>query len=188
MTRYLLAFALLGLVISAQAETQLAAAGAKPALHHYCDAPVYHQLDFWIGDWDTIDMADHPDGKGPSIAHAVITPVLDGCALHEKYEQNDGLIGESFTLYVPSLKHWHQSWVNNGAGLWLQDGDFKDGVLTLEATTVGKDGGEVRHRITWAKQGAGVRETSVASKDGGKTWAPEFDCLFVKRGTADKAH
>ncbi|HEY3643762.1 MAG TPA: hypothetical protein VGM16_00365 [Gammaproteobacteria bacterium] len=156
------------------------AADAKPALHHYCDDPVYHQLDFWIGDWDTIDMQDHPDGKGPSIAHAVITPMVDGCALHEKYEQVDGLIGESYTLYVKSLKRWHQSWVTNGASLWLQDGDFKDGVLTLAATTTAKDGSEVRHKITWAKQGADVREVSVASTDGGKTWNPEFDCLFVK--------
>ena len=159
---------------------------AAPAPHHYCDGPEFHQLDFWIGDWDTIDMQDHPDGKGPSIAHAVVEPVLDGCALHERYEQVDGLIGESYTLYVVSRKIWHQSWVNNGANLWLQDGQFKDGVLTMTATTIGKDGGEIRHRITWAKQGDGVREISVASKDGGKTWAPEFDCLFVKHGTAQK--
>lgn len=183
MIRVLSAFALLAAVLPSPA----GAADAKPALHHYCDDPVYHQLDFWIGDWDTIDMGDHPDGKGPSIAHAVITPVLDGCALHEKYEQTDGLIGESYSLYVPSLKHWHQSWVNNGAGLWLQDGDFKDDVLTMTATTHTKDGATVQHKITWAKQGDGVRETSVASKDGGKTWAPEFDCLFVKHGTAQKA-
>ena len=155
-------------------------ARAAPAPHHHCDDPVYHQLDFWIGDWDTIDMGDYPDGKGPSIARTHITPVLDGCALHELYEQENGLVGESYTLYVPSLKHWHQSWVTNGAGLWLQDGDFKDGVLTLYATTIGKDGGEVRHRTTWARQGAGVRETSHSSKDGGKTWQLEFDCLFVK--------
>lgn len=158
----------------------LATAAPAPALHHYCDDPVYHQLDFWIGDWDTIDMGDHPDGKGPSIARAHITPVLDGCALHELYEQTDGLIGESYTLYVPTRKHWHQSWVNNGANLWLQDGDFKDGVLTMTATTYSRDGAEIQHRITWAKQGDGVREISVASKDGGKSWQPEFDCLFVK--------
>ena len=56
----------------------------------------------------------------------------------------------------------------------------------MTATTTSKDGSQVLHKITWAKQGDGVRETSVASKDAGKTWAPEFDCLFVKRGTAQK--
>jgi hypothetical protein len=184
MIRALPAFTLLAAMLPFAAK----AADAKPALHHYCDDPVYHQLDFWIGDWDTIDMGDHPDGKGPSIAHAVITPALDGCALHERYEQTDGLIGESFSLYVASRKIWHQSWVNNGGGLWLQEGNFDGhGVLTMTATTTSKDGSEVYHKITWAKQGDSVRETSVASKDGGKTWLPEFDCLFVKRGTAQKA-
>lgn len=160
--------------------TATLSATAAPAPHHYCDSPEYHQLDFWIGDWDTLDMQDHPDGKGPSIARARITPVLDGCALHELYEQTDGLIGESYTLYVPTRKQWHQSWVNNGANLWLQDGDFRDGVLTLTAVTYGKDGAEIQHRITWAKQGDGVREISHASRDSGKTWAVEFDCLFIR--------
>lgn len=159
---------------------------AVPPPGGYCAAPEFHQLDFWIGDWDTVDLSDHPDGKGPSIAHARVEPVLDGCALHERYEQSDGLVGESYTLYVVSRKIWHQSWVNNGANLWLQDGDFKDGVLTMTATTIGKDGRPIMHRITWNQQGAGVRETSHASTDGGKTWGDEFDVLFVKRGTAER--
>ena len=190
MTRYLFAFTLLGVGLSAQAETQLATAVAgHDGKGPYCATPEYHQLDFWIGDWDTIDMQDHPDGKGPSIAHARIEPILGGCALHELYEQTDGLVGQSYSLYVASRKIWHQSWVNNGGGLWLQEGTFgKDGVLTMTATTLSKDGTEVHHKITWAKQGDGVRETSVASKDGGKSWQPEFDCLFVKRGTAQKAN
>jgi hypothetical protein len=188
MMRYLLAFALLGAAVSAPAETQLATAAAgHDAKGPYCATPEYHQLDFWIGDWDTIDMQDHPDGKGPSIARARIESILGGCALHELYEQTDGLVGQSYSLYVASRKIWHQSWVNNGGGLWLQEGTFdKDGMLTLTATTISKDGTEVHHKITWAKQGDGVREVSVASKDGGKSWQPEFDCLFVKRGTAQK--
>ena len=86
-------------------------------------------------------------------------------------------MGQSYSLYVASHKIWHQTWVTNSGGLWLQEGTFdKDGVLTMTATTLSKDGTEVRHKITWAKQGDGVRETSVASKDGGKSWQPEFDC------------
>lgn len=158
-----------------------ALAADAPARGTYCATPEFHQLDFWIGDWDTVDMSDHPDGKGPSIARAHIEPILGGCALHELYEQTDGLVGQSYSLYVASRKIWHQTWVNNGGGLWLQEGTFdKDGMLTLTATTLSKDGTEVHHKITWAKYGDGVRETSVASQDGGKTWAAEFDCLFVK--------
>ena len=36
-------------------------------------------------------------------------------------------------------------------------------------------------RITWEVQGEGVREWAVLSKDGGKTWTPAFDVLFLKR-------
>jgi len=36
-------------------------------------------------------------------------------------------------------------------------------------------------RITWKIEGNGVREFSVRSKDGGKTWEPFFDVLFKKR-------
>ena len=171
-------FALFLSALALLSPTLPAGAGNTPS--PYCTGAEFHQLDFWIGDWDTIDMQDHPDGKGPSVARAHVEPVLGGCALHELYEQTDGLVGESYTLYVVSRKIWHQSWVNNGANLWLQDGDFKDGVLTMTATTIGKDGKPVQHRITWNRQDDGVRETSHASKDGGKTWGDEFDVLFVK--------
>lgn len=154
--------------------------GAANTPSPYCTGAEFHRLDFWIGDWDTVDMQDHPDGQGPSIARAHVEPVLGGCALHELYEQSDGLVGESYTLYVVSRKIWHQSWVNNGANLWLQDGNFDGDVLTLTATTIGKDGKPIQHRITWKQQGAGVRETSHASTDNGKTWGDEFDVLFVK--------
>ena len=39
-------------------------------------------------------------------------------------------------------------------------------------------------RITWKAQDKGVRESAVLSKDGGKTWTPAFDVLFLKH--ADK--
>jgi hypothetical protein len=42
------------------------------------------------------------------------------------------------------------------------------------------DGRSVAQRITWKTQDQGVRESAVLSKDGGKTWAPAFDVLFLK--------
>jgi hypothetical protein len=36
-------------------------------------------------------------------------------------------------------------------------------------------------RITWKVQDKGVRESAVLSKEGGKTWTPAFDVLFMKR-------
>jgi hypothetical protein len=59
-------------------------------------------------------------------------------------------------------------------------GRFKDGVLTLEGTMHFRNGTSLPQRVTWKAAGGGVRESSVISKDGGKTWEPAFDVLFLK--------
>ena len=62
-------------------------------------------------------------------------------------------------------------------------GHFKDGALVLEGEAHLKDGTSVMQRITWKAHDKGVRESAVLSKDGGKTWTPAFDVLFLKRST-----
>jgi hypothetical protein len=141
-----------------------------------CTAPEYRQLDFWLGDWDTFE----PDGSGASQARAHVDPILGNCAIHELYEQGDGLIGDSFLSYDGVRKVWQQTWLSNFGGLMVIQGNFKDGVLTLEGETHTRDGRSWMQRVTWKAEGKGVRESSVLSKDGGKTWEPAFDVLFLK--------
>lgn len=156
----------------------LAAPGATAATSPDCTAPEYRQLDFWIGDWDTFE-ADAPDG--PSLARARVEPIAQGCAIHELYEQNDGLVGDSILSYDPVRKQWQQTWVTNRGAIMVLWGGFSEGALVLEGESHLKDGRSVMQRITWKAQDEGVRESAVMSKDGGKTWAPAFDVLFVKR-------
>ena len=144
-----------------------------------CSAPEFHQLDFWLGDWDTLDS----DSKGSttSIARAHVDPIAGGCAVHELYEQTDGLIGDSILSYDPVRKQWQQTWVTNRGAIMVIYGNFKGGALVLEGEVHLQDGRTVHQRITWRAEGKGVRESAVLSKDGRKTWAPSFDVLFVKR-------
>lgn len=144
-----------------------------------CSAAEYHQLDFWIGDWDTFET-DVPGG--PSVARARVEPIAEGCAVHELYEQVDGLVGDSILSYDPVRKQWQQTWVTNRGSIMVLWGHFKDGALVLEGEVHLQDGKSVMQRITWKAQGNGVRESAVLSKDGGKTWTPAFDVLFLKRG------
>jgi hypothetical protein len=137
-------------------------------------------LDFWIGDWDTFEAA----ADGSSIARARVEPIVEGCALHELYEQHDGLVGDSILSYDPVRKRWQQTWVTNRGAIMVLWGGFTDGALVLEGETHLKDGRSVMQRITWTAQDRGVRESAVQSKDGGKTWTPAFDVLFVKRKEA----
>jgi hypothetical protein len=143
-----------------------------------CSAADYHQLDFWIGHWDTFET--DPAG-GPLIAHTRVEPIAQGCAIHELYEQTDGLIGDSILSYDPVRKQWQQTWVTNRGSLMVLWGTFKNGALVLEGEAHLRDGKSVMQRITWQTKDEGVRESAVLSTDGGKTWTPAFDVLFLKR-------
>lgn len=63
----------------------------------------------------------------------------------------------------------------------IAQGCAKDSALVLEGEAHLRDGASVMQRITWKTQDNGVRESAVVSKDGGKTWNPAFDVLFLKR-------
>ena len=141
-----------------------------------CNVPEYRQLDFWLGDWDTFDPGD----STTSIARAHVDLIAAGCAVHELYEQTDGLIGDSILSFDPVRKLWQQTWVTNRGSLMVITGRFKEGVLTLEGAAHLRNGKSPLQRITWKAEGSGVRESSVISKDGGKTWEPAFDVLFQK--------
>jgi hypothetical protein len=156
---------------------------AAPDSSWGCSAAEYHLLDFWIGDWDTFD-SDAPGG--PSVARARVEPIAMGCAMHELYQQQDGLIGDSILSYDPVRKAWQQTWVTNRGSLMVITGNFRDGALVLEGEAHLMDGRTVAQRITWKNENDGVRESAVLSKDGGKTWAPAFDVVFRRhRGDRD---
>src|SRR5688572_8660076 len=123
---------------------QLATAAERAPISRDCATPEHRQLDFWIGDWDTFE-SDTPGG--PSIARARVEPVAEGCAIRERYEQNDGLIGESILSYDPVRKHWQQTWVTNRGALMVIVGNFKDGELVLQGDVHLKDGTSVLQRI-----------------------------------------
>jgi hypothetical protein len=157
---------------------QAAAAPVAATPPPNCSAAAeYHQLDFWIGDWDTFET-DTPGGTSEARTH--VDPIAQGCAIHELYEQTDGLIGDSILSYDPVRKQWQQTWVTNRGGIMVIYGNFKDGALVLEGEAHLKDGRTVMQRINWKAQDKGVREWAVMSKDNGKTWAPAFDVLFLK--------
>lgn len=151
-------------------------AAVPPAPLAGCSAPEYRQLDFWLGDWDTFDPGD----SKMSIARTHVDLIAEGCAIHELYQQTDGLIGDSILSYDPVRKVWQQTWVTNHGSLMVIVGSLKDGALTLEGEMHVRDGKSLQQRIVWKPEGSGVRESSVMSKNGGKTWEPAFDVLFQK--------
>ena len=139
-----------------------------------CDAPEYHQFDFFAGDWDTYDMSA-PDSV---VARNRVTPILDGCALEEVYDQNDGLHGVSISAWDPSRQQWHQTWVTTrGREVLLLDGRLEGPRMVLEAEEHAADGSTSRLRGIWWREGSAVRERAERTSDG-THWEPVFDIVF----------
>jgi hypothetical protein len=162
-------FALAFVLLGAAASPLLAA--ERPGA---CSAPAYRQFDFFAGDWDAYDV----QAPGRIVARNKVDIILDGCVIHEDYRQNDGMHGESYSLYDAARKVWHQSWVTNRGELLLLDGGMQGSrmVFTGEQRTQG--GKPSLLRGVWYRQGDGVREIATRSQDGGKSWQPVFDILF----------
>jgi hypothetical protein len=146
---------------------------AQPDSSH-CDTPAYHQFDFWLGDWDTFDVGI----REPSQARNRVTRTLGGCVVHERYTGSNRLIGESFSIYDATRKVWHQTWVTNRGHLLVVEGGMHDGRMLLKGRDRGADGKPVDIRVSWWPVADGVRERSVTSDDGGKTWKTQFDIVF----------
>jgi hypothetical protein len=139
-----------------------------------CAAPEFRQFDFFAGDWDTYDVTD----PSKVVARNRVTVVLDGCAVREVYQQDDGLVGESLSIYDASRRGWHQSWVTNRGGLLLLNGGMEGKRMVLTGPDRAADGTPSLLRGIWWKDGADVRERALRSADGGKTWTPVFDIVF----------
>jgi hypothetical protein len=172
--------ALVFVALAAYANTSAASAAdsrANPP-EPRCPAPEFRQFDFWVGDWDTFETDKSVAG---SIARARIDPIAAGCAIHELYEQTDGLIGDSILSYDAVKKMWQQTWVTNRGSFMYLTGVFKDGAVTLEGETHLRDGKTTNMRITWRAEGAAVREFAMFSTDRGKKWEPAFDVTFKRK-------
>jgi hypothetical protein len=139
-----------------------------------CATPEHRQLDFWMGSWDVYETAD----RSKQIARARVDGLLSGCVLHEVYEGNNGLKGQSFSLYDSARKLWHQSWVTNRGQLLLLDGGMEGDRMVLSGTLRTTDGTTELIRGEWTRVEGGVREVATTSKDGGKSWLPLFDLMF----------
>src|SRR5262245_43710801 len=91
-----------------------------------CENPARHQWDFWIGDWDVFEV----DGVTRA-ARVRVDRSLDGCVLHETYEDPAGLRGQSFSIYDASRNVWHQTWVTNHGQLLTLEGRWQEEGMVL---------------------------------------------------------
>ena len=144
---------------------------APPPKAAPCTAPEHRQFDFRIGSW----RVSRPDGA--LAGHNRIERILGGCALHENWTGAKGGTGQSLNAYDPARGRWHQTWVD-GEGALLLDGALDaQGRMVLESPPAESG---AHNRITWSKDGDGVRQLWEASEDRGKTWKTLFDGRYQR--------
>ncbi|HEY6929405.1 MAG TPA: hypothetical protein VJA66_06995 [Thermoanaerobaculia bacterium] len=142
-----------------------------------CTAAPYRQFDFWLGDWDVVDSAGKPAGKNHVVS------LFDGCGLQENWESAQGARGTSLNVYDAVTGHWHQTWLDDHAGLLQLDGGLDGGKMVLVGSrpSVKDKGTRVVHRIIWTPMDDKVLQHWEFSKNEGRTWTTVFDGTYVRR-------
>ncbi len=171
------------ILAAALAAAGLAAAGAgeEPAPPP-CSSPEHRQFDFWVGDW----VVHRPDGARAGTNR--IESILGGCVLSERWEGDGGSRGRSFNMFYEREGLWRQTWVDNSGGRLDLAGGLDGNRMVLAGETPGRDGGRVRHRITWEPLAGGrVRQHWQASDDGGENWRDAFVGVYSRREDAAPA-
>jgi|SRR5579862_820612 len=167
-----LSAALLALSIAIPDRTCAAAVQAAPAS---CQAPEYHQFDFWLGDWEV----QNPSGK--MVGHNLVTRELDGCLIVEHW--NDAAnknLGSSFNYFDTRDKKWHQLYISNSGNAGdfpAMAGEFHDGKMQL--TTDSHDGPV--SRWTWYVVSPGHVRQMAEQIQPDKSWKITWDSIYVKK-------
>ncbi|MFT5422548.1 MAG: hypothetical protein ACI89L_000313 [Phycisphaerales bacterium] len=107
--------------------------------------------------------------------------------LHESWTATNNTTGESWNYYNANKGTWRQIWVDdNGIALEMDapvTGERPDGGVLFEGDQIRKDGTLARTRMHVRPVGDGwVRQTGTGTRDGGQTWRPLYDLVYVPKG------
>lgn len=140
--------------------------------------PAYHQLDFWVGDWEVSESDSH-DRAG----RAHIEKLLKGAAVAMVWTNPDGSeIREWFYYYRPE-KRWRQLYVADSGFVKTREQieSLADGSRRFVGKVPLRGGsGDYLDRSTVTPLPDGrVHQLLERSRDGGATWSVSFDCVYA---------
>ncbi|MCA9244438.1 MAG: hypothetical protein KDA32_10815 [Phycisphaerales bacterium] len=137
---------------------------------------LYRQFDFWIGDWDVFNP------QGVKVGTNQITAIEKGAIILEKWDNGRGGTGTSINFVDPEDGKWKQIWVDPSGAVVRYSGEFKDGAMRFEGTSVTRSGVKEVTRATFTPLADGkVRQFIDRSQDDGKTWTVYFDGTYVPK-------
>ena len=142
--------------------------------------PLPRALFFWVGEWDCYTPGGALSGKndlvprnGETVIHEIWQPVQGGPG------------GESWNYYDPLTRTWRQHWMSPDGTPFVYVGKPRDGGILFEGPHLDGKPSPNRKRMFIRPIGAGrVQQTGTKTSDGGTTWQPDFDLIYVPRGEA----
>jgi len=91
--------------------------------------------------------------------------------------------GKSWSYYGPSIRKWRQVFIFDSGGVWEFTGGLHDGAMQFERSIPATSSAPASvQRMTYfliAKDS--VRQYIESTTDGGKTWTPGFDGMYVRK-------
>ena len=136
---------------------------------------------FGVGDWDVM-VGDTKVGDNK------IEKLLNDCLIQENWIGSSGGEGKSWFFYDVNIKQWKQIWItqNSTRPGGLKEKflikEFEDGAVRFQGKYPNEDGNIIFDRTTLTPQNNGsVRQLIEVSTDGGKTWEPNFDAVYLKK-------
>jgi hypothetical protein len=149
--------------------------GAPPPTR--CDAPIYRQFDFWIGEWGVTDPA------GKKVGESSITREAAGCLIVEHWKGASGVSGQSYNFYDPGSGKWRQVWVAPSEETDYIGALNHRGEMVLEGVSQLAGGATQKSRGTWTiNQDGTVRQRFEDWDSKTKAWSETFNGLYVRKG------
>jgi len=138
---------------------------------------VYHQLDFWLGDWRVFAGEKHE-----LAARAHIETLLKGAAVSMAWSDVDGSEVKEWFYYDPSIRHWKQLFISDTGSVKTRDmTEAAPDRLCFVGLISKADGGSYLDRSTVTPlPDRRIHQVLDRSKDKGATWQTYYDCYYER--------
>lgn len=137
-----------------------------------CEADVYRQFDFWLGEW-TVELKDGKPAGNNRITRE------NKCLILEQWQSTRGGRGSSVNYYNPKKRQWVQHWIDDTSIIHLH-GNLHDGSMVLEGTILDIGSGETSPlKGSWTPLPDGRVRQYFEQKQDGK-WQPWFEGFYKK--------
>ena len=143
--------------------------------------PLARRLNFWVGEWDCYSA-----NTGRINGRNDLTARVGGQVIHEAWTPvGGGPGGESWNYFDPATRTWRQHWqTSNGQPFVFVGRPKQRGILYEGPHLDGRPSLQRRRMFIRPIDGGRVQQTGTQSSDGGATWRPDYDLIYLPRGQA----